>query len=134
MLLIPRMQLVCFNLNLTGETKFPDVKNIMPPNIDVLGIVAYSVAQLSNAAPSGQAVVSAADSLKLTVTLQQGSDQRFQDVPYFDLIRANNAGIYYALSPVGIDWQKSFVKNNGSALTASSAAFNVFYRYRDGRG
>lgn len=132
MLLIPRMQLVCFSLNLTGETKFPDVKNIMPPNVRILGLCAYDVTMLTNASPSGQAVVSAAESLRLTVTLKSASDQRIQDVPYFDFKRASNGGIYYALAPVPIDWQQSIVKNNGAALaTPVSAAFNVFYDYLD---
>lgn len=133
MVLVPRMQLVTFALPAAAgaQTLFPTVKNLLGSDVEILGVVAYSAAQLSNG-PDQQAVVSAADSIKLTVTLQKGSDQIIQAVPYSDLIRSVNAGLWWALRPINLDLTKSYVKNN-VAITASSAAFVFIYRLKSER-
>lgn len=130
MILAPRMQLVYFALPASGtaQTPFPTVKNLLGPDVEILGVTAYNASQLSNA-PDGSTVVSAADSIKLTVVLQKGSDQVIQQVPYSDLIRAWNAGMWWALRPMPLDLTKSYVKNN-AAITASTAALMFIYRLR----
>jgi hypothetical protein len=124
------MQLVYFALNIGAgaETPFPDVSNLIGPDAEILGFVAYNSDQLGNT-PDGAAVVSVADSLKLTVTLNKGSDQLYQFMPYTDLIRAQNAGIWYETLPFPIDLTKCIVKNNGAALAQQcNAAVNFVYR------
>ena len=132
MLAIPRMQLVYFPLNIGvgAETLFPDVQNLVGEGVEVLGFVAYNSDNLGTT-PDGAAVVSVADSKKLTVTLNKGSDQMFQSIPYTDLIRALNGGIWYETVPFPIDLTKCVVKNNGVAITQSNAAIMFVYRFRN---
>lgn len=131
MLAIPRMQLVYFPLNIGvgAETPFPDVQNLVGEGVEVLGFCAYNSDNFANT-PDGQPVVAVADSLKLTVTFNKGSDQMYQYIPYTDLIRALNGGIWYETVPFPIDLTKCTVKNNGAALTQSNAAFVFMYRFR----
>lgn len=128
---IPRMQAVYFalNVNAGNTTLFPDVTNLIGPDVEVLGIMAYNSDQLGNA-PDGVAVVSVADSQQLTVTFNRGSDQMFQDIPYTDLIRARNGGIWMETEPFPIDLTKCAVKVNGAAISASDAYFVFVYRIR----
>lgn len=125
---IPRMQAVYFTLNAGAgsTTLFPDVTNLIGPDVEILGVMAYNSDQLGNA-PDGVPVVSVADSQKLTVTLNRGSDQMFQDIPYTDLIRALNGGIWQETEPFPIDLTKCTVRNTG-AITASDAYFVFVYR------
>jgi len=74
-------------------------------------------------------VVTVADSAKLTCTFNRGSDQMFQAMPYKDLIRALNGGLWYETAPFPIDLTKCVVKAN-AAISASNAAFLFIYRTR----
>jgi len=125
---IPRAQLVYFPLTVTAdaETPFPPAENLIG-DVEIIGLGAYSVAQLA-ATPDGATVVSAADALKLTVTLFSGSDGKFIDIPYSDLIRAINAGLWYEFVPFVCDITKCRVKTNVAATGPVNVAFLFYYR------
>lgn len=128
MLAIPRMQLVFFPLTVAadGVTKFPPVQNLIG-DAEILGFVAYNAAILAFT-PDGAAVVSAADSVRLSVTFQRGTDQMFQNIPYLDLARANNAGIFYECDPFPIDLTKCEIRTNAAITAGSQAAIAFIYR------
>lgn len=131
---VPRMQLVYFPLNLVAgaETPFPMVENLIG-DVDILGIVAYNNDQLS-LTPDLANVVPVGDAVKLTVTLNKGSDQIYKDVPYTDIIRAENAGIWYETEPFPIDLTKCRVKANAAIAGGPfNVAFLFIYRVREPR-
>ncbi len=125
------MQLVTMSLNTTGFTQFPNVSNLTGTDVEILGFSAYCADQLATA-PSGQAVVSSADILNLVCTFQKGSQQLYQNVPYSDLVRARNSGIWVLCQPFTMDLTKSGVATT-AAVTASSAAITFLYRTKGKR-
>lgn len=131
MLAIPRAQLVFFPLNTSAgaETPFPDVPNLSGENVEILGILTYSASQLQ-ATPDGVSVVSAGDAPRLTCTFNKGADQMFQNIPYTDLIRSLNGGLWYETAPFPIDLTKCRIKVNGGAIATSNAAVMFIYRLR----
>jgi len=120
------MQLVFFPFGLTAgaETAFPMVENLIG-DVEILGVMAYNNDQLSQT-PDGANVVPVADAPKITVTLNKGSDQVYKDVPYTDLIRAENAGIWYETEPFPIDLTKCRVKVNAAI---GAGPFNVAFLF-----
>lgn len=125
---VPRMQLVFFPLVAVadGETKFPPIQNLIG-DAEVLGFTTYDGTILSTA-PDGGTVVSNVDSPKLTVTFQRGTDQLFQNVPYLDLARSYNAGIFYEVDPFPIDLTKCSIRTNAAITPGSMAAVCFIYR------
>lgn len=106
---------------------FQDIPNLSRNNIIVYGIEAFIDAQLA-VAPSGNTVVGA--STGILVTLRDNNKQEFMyQVPYYTLIRANNAGLIVMMKPRIINLTDCYVSlTSTSGLTANEvAAFNLYY-------
>jgi hypothetical protein len=106
---------------------FQDIPNLSRNNIIVYGIEAFTESQLA-IAPSGSTVVGA--STGIVVTLRDNNKQEFMyQVPYFTLIRANNAGLIVMMKPRIINLTDCYVSlTSASGLTASEVAcFNLYY-------
>lgn len=134
MLLVPRMQGVSFPLAVgTGNaTKFPPTDNLNGENVKIIGFTAFSAAQFLTTLGGGT-VISAADALEVVVNFNNGSDILFMEIPYTDLIRQLNSGMYVAVEPFRMAMEKStVVVTKAAGITAgSNAAFNMFYQLID---
>lgn len=106
---------------------FQDIPNLSRNNIIVYGIEAFTSTQLSKA-PSGATTVPV--STGIVVTLRDNQKQEFMyQVPYFTLIRANNAGLIVMLKPRIINLTDCYVNLTATAgLTVNEVAcFNLYY-------
>tara|TARA_R110000744_G_scaffold167873_1_gene285430 strand:- start:328 stop:744 length:417 start_codon:yes stop_codon:yes gene_type:complete len=111
--------------------KFNDIPNLSRNNIILYGIESYSASQLSNTA-SGADVISAADTLGVTVTLKDNQNNEFiYQMPYTNLIRSNNGGFVILLEPKVINLTDCYVQiNNVLALAdGDQAVFNFYYDF-----
>ena len=111
--------------------KFDDIPNLSRNNIILYGIEAYSAAQLSNTS-DGSDVVSAADSLGVTVTLKDNQNNEFvYQMPYYNLIRSNNGGFVILLEPKIINLTDCYVQINnvGTLANGDKAIFNFYYDF-----
>lgn len=111
--------------------KFNDIPNLSRNNIILYGIESYSADQLSNTA-SGADVISAADTLGVTVTLKDNQNNEFiYQMPYTNLIRSNNGGFVILLEPKVINLTDCYVQiNNALALAdGDQAVFNFYYDF-----
>lgn len=126
---IPRSKLVWINLP-AGATagaapKFPNIPELVGKTI--IGIEFYDITILS-ATPDQTQVISAADSLGVTLVLKEDSLQRIEQIPVATLLPTNNAGIWKEFTPFIVNWQSSFVQLNATPGVSSTAVpFNVFY-------
>jgi hypothetical protein len=106
---------------------FQDIPNLSRNNIIVYGIEAFTETQLA-VAPSGATTVGTATGI--VVTLRDNQKQEFMyQVPYFTLIRANNAGLIVMLKPRIINLTDCYVNlTSTSGLTTNEVAcFNLYY-------
>jgi hypothetical protein len=111
-----------------SEISFPDQPDLR--NAVVTGIEAFNENGLSFA-PSGVAAVTVADTVRLTVSLSQASDEKVRDVPFSSLIRQNNAGLFREYRNLNPTWQQCTVRvvQALSAAAATSAVFLVHFAY-----
>jgi hypothetical protein len=130
-LVIKRSQIVeaklAGSLAVGNRYYFQDIPNLSRNNIIVYGIEAFTESQLA-VAPSGSTVVGA--STGIVVTLRDNNKQEFMyQVPYFTLIRANNAGLIVMMKPRIINLTDCYVSlTSASGLTANEVAcFNLYY-------
>lgn len=106
---------------------FQDIPNLSRNNIIVYGIEAFTDAQLA-VAPSGLTTVGT--STGIVVTLRDNQKQEFMyQVPYFTLIRANNAGLIIMLKPRILNLTDCFINLTATTgLTLNEVAvFNLYY-------
>ena len=106
---------------------FQDIPNLSRNNVILYGIEAFTDSQLA-VAPSGNTVVGA--STGILVTLRDNMKQEFMyQVPYFTLIRANNAGLIVMMKPRIINLTDCYVElTSTSGLTLNEVvAFNFYY-------
>ena len=106
---------------------FQDIPNLSRNNIIVYGIEAFTETQLA-VAPSGATTVGT--STGIVVTLRDNQKQEFMyQVPYFTLIRANNAGLIVMLKPRIINLTDCYVNlTSTTGLTVNEVAcFNLYY-------
>jgi hypothetical protein len=106
---------------------FQDIPNLSRNNIIVYGIEAFTETQLA-VAPSGATTVGS--STGIVVTLRDNQKQEFMyQVPYFTLIRANNAGLIVMLKPRIINLTDCYVNlTDTTGLTIGEVAcFNLYY-------
>tara|TARA_R110000868_G_scaffold22785_2_gene93057 strand:+ start:752 stop:1168 length:417 start_codon:yes stop_codon:yes gene_type:complete len=111
--------------------KFNDIPNLSRNNIILYGIEAFSSSQLANTA-DGSDVISAADTLGVTVTLKDNQNNEFiYQIPYSDLIRSNNGGFVILLEPKIINLTDCYVQINNTLgiTTGDQAVFNFFYDF-----
>lgn len=106
---------------------FQDIPNLSRNNIIVYGIEAFTETQLA-VAPSGSTTVGS--STGIVVTLRDNQKQEFMyQVPYFTLIRENNAGLIVMLKPRIINLTDCYVNLTSTAgLSVNEVAcFNLYY-------
>ena len=130
-LIIKRSQIVearlAGSLAVGNRYYFQDIPNLSRNNVILYGIEAFTDSQLA-VAPSGNTVVGA--STGIVVTLRDNMKQEFMyQVPYFTLIRANNAGLIVMMKPRIINLTDCYVElTSTSGLTLNEVvAFNFYY-------
>lgn len=126
---IPRMKAVSARVVLGSagsKIKFGPVPELDgATGVRILGVCAYTDAQYTPD-QNGSTVISATEALGVCMTFADGSDQRFMQVPYTDLVRQLNAGTWFEFPPdFAMDFQKSFGQCNGT-VTAGVAIVLVF--------
>jgi len=106
---------------------FQDIPNLSRNNVVVYGIEAFTDSELS-VAPSGATTVGSSTGIVVTLRDNQKKEFTYQ-VPYYTLIRANNAGLIVMMKPRIINLTDCYV-----SLTATTglslnevAAFNLYY-------
>jgi hypothetical protein len=111
-----------------SELSFPDQADLR--NALVTGIEAFNENDLSFG-PSGVAAITQVDSLALTVTIAQASDEKVRNVPFSSLIRTLNAGLFREYRNLVPTWQQCNVRavQNFTAGTPTVALFLVHYAY-----
>ena len=134
-IIVKNSQLVTATINgtptINRRYKFDDIPNLSRNNIILYGIEAYSAAQLVNTS-DGADVISAADTLGVTVTLKDNQNNEFiYQMPYYNLIRSNNGGFVILLEPKVINLTDCYVQiNNALALAdGDKAVFNFYYDF-----
>jgi hypothetical protein len=111
-----------------GEVDFPDVGELRE-GVVVTGIEAYTDVDLG-VTPQGGVVLTAADGLKITVSLADKSLLQHRDMPHSTLIPRLNGGIWKEVTPFLVNFQRSKVKfgTPAAAATAFFCPFLVHYR------
>lgn len=111
-----------------GEVAFPDQQDLK--DAVVTSVETFTASDIETS-PDGQAVVSDADALRLTVTITQQSDQRVKEVPYTAMRTSRNAGEPRQYDALLIEWTQCRIKITAdlAALTPVAAAVCVGYYY-----
>lgn len=111
-----------------GTLNFPDVPELRS-GVEVVGIEAYTSASLS-ATTSGVVMVTAADAIKVVLTLVDKSTELIREIPLISLAPANNAGLWKEFVPFLVNWQRSkiIVTQAFAAATPSAVGVSVFFR------
>ena len=115
------------NLAVGNRYYFKDIPNLSRNNVVIYGIEAFTDSELS-VAPSGATTVGA--STGIVVTLRDNQKKEFMyNVPYYTLIRANNAGLIVMMKPRIINLTDCYVSlTDTTGLTLNEvAAFNLYY-------
>ena len=109
--------------------KFDDIPNLSRNNIVLYGIEAFTASQLTKDS-DGSDIISAADSLGVTVTLKDNQNTEFiYQIPYADLVRSNNGGFVILIEPRVINLTSCYVQVNDALNLADGdkAIFNFYY-------
>jgi hypothetical protein len=115
------------NLAVGNRYYFKDIPNLSRNNVVIYGIEAFTDSELS-VAPSGATTVGT--STGIVVTLRDNQKKEFMyNVPYYTLIRANNAGLIVMMKPRIINLTDCYVSlTSTSGLTLNEVAtFNLYY-------
>lgn len=106
---IYRMKLVYFPMNIApgSTTPFPFVPELQQDGVKVVGCFAYDNDTGLQDTPDGIQVMNVSN---LCVTLCEGLTERHKDIPYRDLVRERNGGIWYEFEPFAIDLNRSFIQ------------------------
>jgi hypothetical protein len=106
---------------------FQDIPNLSRNNVVVYGIEAFTDSELS-VAPSGSTTVGASTGIVVTLRDNQKKEFMYQ-VPYYTLIRANNAGLIVMMKPRIINLTDCYVSlTSTTSLSLNEvAAFNLYY-------
>ena len=115
------------NLAVGNRYYFKDIPNLSRNNVVIYGIEAFTDSELS-VAPSGATTVGT--STGIVVTLRDNQKKEFMyNVPYYTLIRANNAGLIVMMKPRIINLTDCYVSlTDTTGLTLNEvAAFNLYY-------
>jgi len=121
------MQLVYFPINVgIGVTPFPLVPNLAAPGVKVVGLCAYVNEDLSVLPDSGQPIGFGDGAERVLVTLCSGSNERFDGIPYTDLVREINEGVWMEFEPFEIDLAKCEVRTTAAIVDGSTHVAFVF--------
>ena len=130
-LVIKRSQIVEAKLQgslaVGNRYSFHDITNLSRNSVVVYGIEAFTDSELS-VAPSGSTTVGSSTGIVVTLRDNQKKEFMYQ-VPYYTLIRANNAGLIVMMKPRIInltDCYVSLTSTTGLSLN-EVAAFNLYY-------
>ncbi len=106
---------------------FQDIPNLSRNNVVVYGIEAFTDTELS-VAPSGSTTVGSSTGIVVTLRDNQKKEFMYQ-VPYYTLIRANNAGLIVMMKPRIINLTDCYVSlTSTTSLSLNEvAAFNLYY-------
>jgi len=106
---------------------FKDIPNLSRNNVVIYGIEAFTDSELS-VAPSGATTVGTSTGIVVTLRDNQKKEFMYQ-VPYYTLIRANNAGLISLMKPRILNLTDCYVSlTSTTGLTLNEvAAFNLYY-------
>lgn len=126
---IVRSQLVWINVptggGAAGSTlKFPDVGELVGTYI--LGIEAFSIVTLA-ATPDRVAVLSAAESTGVLLSMYEGNVMRHQQIPMAILRPENVGGIVFETFPFVPNWKMSGIEMTAAVTAARSIPFVFWY-------
>jgi len=130
-LIIKRSQIVEAKLSGSVSTGnryyFTDIPNLSRNNCIIYGIEAFTDSELSTA-PSGSTVVGTSTGIAVTLRDNQKKEFMYQ-VPYYTLIRSNNAGLIVMMKPRIINLTDCYITvTNTTGLSVNEvAAFNLYY-------
>jgi len=130
-LIIKRSQIVEAKLSGSVSTGnryyFTDIPNLSRNNCIIYGIEAFTDSELSTA-PSGSTVVGTSTGIAVTLRDNQKKEFMYQ-VPYYTLIRSNNAGLIVMMKPRILNLTDSYITlTNTTGLSVNEvAAFNLYY-------
>jgi hypothetical protein len=127
----PRSRLVTVTIPATaapGLIEFPDQPDLR--GCELLGFEVFDDKGLA-VAPNGVAVVTATQTVALTVTLADASDKKVREVPYASCIRTTNAGQVRAYQGLVPTWEQCGigVVSALANVTPLAAVVLVHYRY-----
>ena len=132
-LIIKRSQICEAQINGTPAVgkkyNFLEIPNISRNNIILYGIEAFTAAQLAKT-PNNNVVIPSADQVGVVVTLRDNSKREFvYQIPYYDLIRANNGGFIVMVKPRIINLTDCYIQivQVGGITASMVAAFNLYY-------
>lgn len=97
--------------------------------VDILGAEMLDATGLSFT-PDLVAVITAADRIRATLTLAEGSDEVVKDLPLTSMNAVANAGVWKEFDRIRVDWQKSYVKITQTFATLPCQVPFVFYYAR----
>ena len=106
---------------------FTDIPNLSRNNCIIYGIEAFTDSELTTA-PSGATVVGTSTGIAVTLRDNQKKEFMYQ-VPYYTLIRSNNAGLIVMMKPRIINLTDCYISvTNTTGLSVDEvAAFNLYY-------
>ena len=111
-----------------AQIPFPDNNILRQAGVRVIGIDAFTSTQLGSTSTGGT-VVNSTDASFLTVTcLDDRNINIANQLPYGNLISANNNGVIREFAPFTLVVQKSFIQVNSASFTAGNyAVLNILY-------
>jgi hypothetical protein len=115
------------SINAGGFYAFSNQNLFDQSNMFIVGLEAYSAAQIATA-PSGAAVVPAAGVLNATLTLSDGALEIVDALPVNEFVPVVNNGFIKSFKPFKCKWTSSGVTlNSTSGLAASQSFYFTFF-------
>lgn len=133
-LIIKRSQIIEAKITGTPTTgvryQFTDIPALSRLNIVIYGIEAFTDSELAKSPQSGATVVGSATGISVTLRDQNKLEFAYQ-VPYYTLIRKNNAGLVVLFTPRTINLTDCYIQlSDTTGLTADEVAcFNLYYDF-----
>lgn len=109
---------------------FTDIPQLSRLNIVMYGIEAFTSTQLSVSPQSGSPVVGTSNNIAVTFRNQAKVEFAYQ-IPYYTLIRSNNAGLVVLFTPTTINLTDCYVQlvDTLGINSGDVACFNLYYDF-----
>lgn len=109
---------------------FTDIPQLSRINIVIYGLEAFTSTQLTTSPQSSNAVVSTSTGISVTLRNQAKVEFAYQ-IPYYTLIRSNNAGLVVLFTPTTINLTDCYVQlSNTTGINSNDVAcFNLYYDF-----
>jgi hypothetical protein len=109
---------------------FTDVPALSRLNIVIYGLEAFTSTQLAVSPQSSNPVVSTSTGICVTLRNQAKVEFAYQ-IPYYTLIRSNNAGLVVLFTPTTINLTDCYVQlTSTTSINANDVAcFNLYYDF-----